>query len=117
MIAVREAEKAQFARRARNEAQGTPAMPMPTSLVLRERFSRKVAALRQSLDDASIRTEAAAVLSTLIESVTIYPDEAGGPEAEAVAKVADLLGWAINDDAAPKGRRIEFHGVGCGDRI
>ncbi|MDR6790276.1 hypothetical protein J2Y58_003656 [Sphingomonas sp. BE138] len=103
MIAVREAEKAQLTRRARKEAHGTPAMPMPTCLVLRERFSRKVAELRTSLDDETMRTEAAALLSTLIESVTIYPDEADGPEAEVVAKVANLLGWAINDNAARKG--------------
>ena len=61
-----------------------------------------------TLDDASVRTEAAQVLSTLIESVTIYPDQAGGPEAELVAKVTDLLGWATNDNAAPKGGVIIF---------
>ena len=72
----------------------TTAKPIATLLphpVLMERFRSKVVALRQSLDDASIRTEAAAVLSTLIESVTIYPDEASGPEAEVVGKVSNLL--------------------------
>jgi hypothetical protein len=39
----------------------------------------------------AVRTEAAAVLSTLIETATIYPDEPGGPEAEVVAKVSNLM--------------------------
>jgi hypothetical protein len=103
MIAERETEKMRLEAHGgatTTEKSTATLLPQP---VLMERFRSKVAALRESLDDASIRTEAAAVLSTLIESVTIYPDEAGGPEAEVVAKVADLLGWAINDKAAPKG--------------
>ena len=47
------------------------------------------------------------MLATLIESVTIYPNGEHGPEAEAeaevVAKVSDLLAFATNDNAAPKG--------------
>ena len=35
--------------------------------------------------------------------MTICPDEPGGPEAEVVAKVSDLLAWATNDDAAREG--------------
>jgi hypothetical protein len=35
--------------------------------------------------------------------VTICPDEPGGPEAEVVAKVADVLAFATNDDAAGEG--------------
>ncbi len=48
----------------------------------------------------TVRTEAAQVLSTLIESVTIYPAGERGPEAEVVAKVSDLIAWATNDNAA-----------------
>ena len=35
--------------------------------------------------------------------MTICPDEPGGPEAEVVAKVADVLAFATNDDAAGEG--------------
>lgn len=42
-------------------------------------------------------------MDQLIESVTIYPDGANGPEAEVVARVADLAAYATNDNAAPKG--------------
>ena len=42
-------------------------------------------------------------MSTLIESVTIYPDGEHGPEAEVVAKVSALLAWATNDNAAREG--------------
>jgi hypothetical protein len=42
-------------------------------------------------------------LSTLIESVTIYPDGEHGPEAEVVAKVSALLVWATDDNAAREG--------------
>jgi site-specific DNA recombinase len=47
--------------------------------------------------------EDAEILSTLIKSVTIYPDSLHGPEAEVVAKLSDLMAFATNDDAAPKG--------------
>ena len=99
MIAEREAEKVRG---------GVVHDRKPTAIllphpVLVEQFRSKVASLRQSLDDALIRTEAAAVLSALIESVTIFPDEPGGPEAEVAAKVSDLPTWATNDNAAPRG--------------
>ena len=38
-----------------------------------------------------------------MESVTIYPDEAGGAKAEVVANVSDLVAFATNDDAAREG--------------
>nr|WP_311725762.1 histidine kinase dimerization/phospho-acceptor domain-containing protein [Sphingomonas sp. BK481] len=103
MIAEREAEKVLLETRAGAVADSKPTAILLPHPVLVEQFRRKVASLRQSLDDASIRTEAAAVLSTLIESVTIFPDEPGGPEAEVVAKVSDLLTWATNDNAAREG--------------
>ncbi|RYF11989.1 MAG: hypothetical protein EOO77_18285 [Oxalobacteraceae bacterium] len=40
---------------------------------------------------------------TLIESVTIYPEGPHGPEAEVMAKVSDLMAFATNDNAAPRG--------------
>ena len=47
--------------------------------------------------------EEAAIPSTLIESVTVYPTGAYGPGAEIVAKVKDLATYATNDYAAPQG--------------
>ena len=38
-----------------------------------------------------------------IESVTMRVDGVDGPEAEMVAKVADLAKWATNDNAALRG--------------
>ena len=101
MVEEREAEKLRL-----EASVGTRAKPMAQILphpALLELFARKVEALRATLDDASVRTEAAQVLSTLIESVTIYPAGEQGPEAEVVAKVSDLIAWATNDNAAPRG--------------
>ncbi len=103
MIAEREAEKERLEAQRVATTIGKPIVVSLPHPVLVDRFRSKVAALRQSLDDEAIRTEAAAVMSTLIESVTICPDEPGGPEAEVVAKVSDLLAWATNDNAARKG--------------
>ncbi len=103
MIAEREAEKERLEAQRVATTTGKPIVVSLPHPVLVDRFRSKVAALRQSLDDEAIRTEAAAVMSTLIESVTICPDEPGGPEAEVVAKVSDLLAWATNDNAAPRG--------------
>ncbi len=41
------------------------------------------------------------MIDKLIESVTIYPDGANGPEAEVVANVSELAAFALNDNAAP----------------
>lgn len=71
--------------------------------MLVERFRSKVAALRTSLDDAAVRSEAAAVLSTLIESVTIYPDESNGPEAEVVARMSNLMSFTANENSPRRG--------------
>ncbi len=42
-------------------------------------------------------------MDQLIESVTIYPDGARGPEAQIVSNVTDLAAFALNDNAAPWG--------------
>lgn len=70
MIAVREAEMAQLSGRTRNETYGAPAIRMPTPSALQEQFGRKNCGRR-----CMMRTEPASILSTLIESVTIYLDE------------------------------------------
>lgn len=101
MIEEREAEKLRL-----EASVGTHAKPLAQILphpALLELFARKVEALTATLDDVSVRTEATQILSTLIESVTIYPAGEQGPEAEVVAKVSDLIAWATNDNAAPRG--------------
>jgi hypothetical protein len=71
MITEREAENGRLESRLAilGKAKATAdILPHPARL---KQFTRKVEALRASLDDDAVRTEAAAVLSTLIESVTI----------------------------------------------
>ena len=55
------------------------------------------------LDAETVRGEAAEILSTIIESVTIYPGGPHGLDAEVIATVSDLMAFAINDNAAPRG--------------
>ena len=101
MIADREAERTKIEARLASRADPTQAAVILPHPALLGQFSRKVRALRTSLDDDAIRTEAASVLSTLIESVTIYPAGEYGPEAEVVAKVADLVAYAANENTRP----------------
>lgn len=49
--------------------------------------------LTEALDDEPVRGEAAEIIATLIESVTIYPDGERGPEAEVVAGVSDQMAF------------------------
>ena len=103
LLSDREAEKARLeASLVKHEpnALGVEILPHPAVLRL---FEQKVGKLRETLDNEAVRGEAAEILSRLIESVTIYPHEPNGPEAEVVARVADLVAFAINDNAAPKG--------------
>ena len=103
MIADREAEKTKLEAVLTQKAapaQTADILPHPALL---EQFARKVEALRASLDDDAIRPEASAVLATLIESVTIYPAGERGPEAEVVARTADLIAYAANENTRPGG--------------
>ena len=103
LLAHREAEKARLEGQLSAPTTVVPSatiLPHPELLQL---FEDKVARLRETLDTETVRGEASEILSTLIESVTIYPGGKHGPEAEVVAKVADLITWATNDNAAPKG--------------
>ncbi|QCB44337.1 hypothetical protein E5673_10190 [Sphingomonas sp. PAMC26645] len=102
MISHREAELARLSAHTAGATARKPADILPHPVLL-ERFSQKVTALRTSLNDVTIRSEAASVLATLIESVTIYPHGEHGPEAEVVAKVSDLLAFATNDNTAREG--------------
>lgn len=105
MITDREAEKARLESSCGGSAAkgNTVSAVLPPHGELRRQFRAKVADLRASLDDDAARPEAAEILSRLIESVMIYPDEPGGPQAEVVAKVEDLIAFATNDNAAREG--------------
>ena len=43
------------------------------------------------------------MLATLIESVTIYPAGEHGAEAEVVARTADLIAYAANENSPRRG--------------
>jgi site-specific DNA recombinase len=103
MIADRESEKQRLQTITAPQPAVRRAGMLPHSVLLK-RFEEKVATLRAALDDETVRTEAAAVLATLIESVTIYPDGERGPEAEVVAKMADLMSFAANENTRRSGR-------------
>ena len=103
MLAERETEKANIEARLAQAAPSRPAAQVLPHPELVRQFAQKVSALRETLSDEAVRTEAAELMDNLIESVTIYPDAANGPEAEVVANVADLAAWALNDNAALRG--------------
>ena len=116
MIKMREQEKAKLEARHHPSQAASPATLLP-SHVVKQRFEEKVGALRTSLDDRAVRGEAAQIVATLIESVTIYPGGEHGPEVEVVAKVADLVAYATNDNAAPKGGVCSSTAVVAGTRF
>ncbi|WP_436286797.1 recombinase family protein [Sphingomonas trueperi] len=105
MIADREAEKSRLESSSRGSATNgnTARSVLPPHGELRKQFRAKVAELRASLDNDAARPEAAEILSRLVESVTIFPDEPDGPQAEVVAKVENLVAYATNDNAAREG--------------
>ena len=100
LLEQREAEKAAIKLRLRRTAPAAPVAQMVPHPFLVEMFARKVDTLRETLSDASVRVEAAALMDQLIESVTIYPVGARGPEAEIVSNVTDLAAFALSDNAA-----------------
>ena len=103
LLTDRETEKANLENRLTRSAPAQPIAQIVPHPVLVQKFGEKIGALRETLGEETIRTEAAELMSRLIESVIIYPDGANGPEAEVVANVADLVMYALNDNAAPRG--------------
>ena len=103
LLSDREAEKADLEVRLAQAGSAQPVAQIVPHPILMDMFAKKIGALRATLDDRAIRSEAAALMERLIESVIIYPEGANGPEAEIVSKVSDLVEFALNDNAAPKG--------------
>jgi hypothetical protein len=95
------------ARQQPKQAVGADILPHPTLLKL---FEEKVASLREALNDEAVATQAASTLSSLIESVTIYPG--AEPEAEVAANVVRLIAFAANENSPRAGR----HG-GCSTMV
>ena len=102
MLAEREVEHAALRAQAERVGPATSAETLPHPVLLK-RFEEKVANLRAALNDKAIRRQAAETLSSLIESVTIYPDGENGPEAEVVAPLAPLMALAANENAPAAG--------------
>ncbi len=103
LLSEREAEKVCLEARLAQQAVSAPSVTILPHPALLRLFKEKVGKLCDTLNDQTVRGEAAEILSTLIESVTIYPDGEHGPEVEVVAKVADLITFATNDNAAREG--------------
>jgi site-specific DNA recombinase len=103
LLGDREAEKARLEGQLSMPTAVAPSATILSHRAVQQLFKEKVSQLREALDAETVRGEAAEILSTLIESVTIYPDGRDGPEAEVIAKVADLVAFATNDNAAPRG--------------
>ena len=101
MLSDRETEEAELEIRLACLAPTTPMAKVIPHPELLRKFEEKIGTLRETLNDESIRTKAAELMGQLIESVTIYPNAASGPEAEVVAKVESLASFALNDNAAP----------------
>jgi site-specific DNA recombinase len=97
------AEKVRLEAQLSSGRQTPPSAEMLPHPVLKARFEEKVAALRASLDTDATRPEASQILSRLLESVTIYPDSPGGPEAEVVALTGTLASFAMNDNSPQRG--------------
>ena len=109
-----EAEKAKLESLLTRSTSAKPLAQIVPHPVLVQKFGDKIGALRETLNDDAVRTEAAELIGKLIESVTIYPDGANGPEAEIVSNVTNLAGFALNDKAAPRGGASNFTAVVAG---
>ena len=103
LLGDRESEKARLEKQLSMPTAVAPSATILSHPAVQQLFKEKVSWLREALDAETVRGEAAEILSTLIESVTIYPHGRDGPEAEVVAKVADLVAFATNDNAAREG--------------
>ena len=103
LLSETEAEKAKLESLLTRSTLAKPVAQIVPHPVLVQKFGEKIGALRETLNDETIRTEAAELMDNLIESVTIYPNGANGPEVEVVANVADLAAFALNDNPAPRG--------------
>ena len=114
-LAHREAEQIGLTRQPSTIERPASAV-LPAVPVLLDLFRTKVSILRASLNDEAVRPQAAEMLTSLIDRITVHNDAAGAPEAEIEASTARLVIFATNDNAAPRGGVVVYNG-GCGDRI
>ncbi len=103
LLSDRENEKGQLEAKLASLVPATPGADIPPHPELLRLFERNVRELCETLNNESIRGKASEILSTIIESVTIYPHGEHGPEAEVVAKVSNMISFATNTNAAPRG--------------
>ena len=102
LVADFEVEEGRLEGQLSTPATVVPSVAIPSQLERLQLFVEKGGHLREALDAGTILMEPQKFCRRL-SSVTIYPDGEHGREAEVVAKVADLLAWAANDNAAPRG--------------
>lgn len=74
MLSDRGAEEAELETRLSRTAAAEPIAQIFPHPELLQKFREKICALRDTLNDELIRTEAAELMDRLIESVTIYPE-------------------------------------------
>ncbi|QDM41945.1 hypothetical protein C0V74_06230 [Altererythrobacter sp. TH136] len=115
MLADREAEKVQLERQIATKVSEEPTVvPHPTLIAT---YERKVARLRDALNQEDIRAEAIATLRELITSITVFAASDDVPRTlEAEASTATLINFARTPNAPRRkagGRSIEVvAGVG-----
>ena len=109
MIGEREAEKGRIEAQLAATSRKQPAIVVPHRELV-EMFRSRVADLQNSLSDPEVRTQGAKILKDLLESVTILPDEDGGPQAEIAASPSKLIAYAQN---ARTPRRMTDGGETC----
>jgi site-specific DNA recombinase len=104
LLAKRESEKARLeGQLVASTTVVTSATILPNPALL-QLFEEKVSRLRETLDADTVRGEAAEVLATLIESVTIYPEGPRGPEAGGGEGIGSA-GLGHKRRRRPEGRR------------
>lgn len=80
MLSKLETEKETLEVQLTNVARPSPIVPMLGFPAILKRFEAKIGRLVEALNDDAVRPEATSIIRSLIESVTIYPDIAGGAE-------------------------------------
>ena len=108
MLAEHEAEKQRLERQlSARIPDGPTVVPHPTLVAT---YERKVAHLREALNDEAVRTDAIAALRGLVGGVTVHIGEDGGLTLEVEASTATLIDFAQTPNAPQRkaaGRSVE----------